>query len=129
MGTPQARKLRLRDGARVALVDAPDGWALTDAPEVTNAPSGPVDVVLRFVGCAADIGVGLASLERRIFPEDAIWFMWPRRAAGHHSDVTDEVIRAAVLSRGLVDVKVAAIDEDWSGLKVMWRRSERRAGR
>jgi hypothetical protein len=125
-GTPQAHKLGLRDGARVALVDPPDGWAFVDAPEVKYADNGSVDIVLRFVRYAAEIGAGLSSLERRIFPDGAIWFAWPRRAAGHRSDVTEEAIRTAVLPRGLVDVKVCAIDEDWSGLKVVWRREARR---
>ena len=51
---------------------------------------------------------------------------WPRRAAGHHSDITDNVIRESALPIGLVDVKVAAIDEDWSGLRLVWRVENRR---
>jgi hypothetical protein len=55
-------------------------------------------------------------------PEDALWLAWPRRAAGHESDLGDNVVRTAVLQTGLVDVKVAAIGEDWSGLRFVWRR-------
>jgi hypothetical protein len=116
--TPQARKLGLRPGARVALIDPPDGWAFTEAPEVEYVARGSADLILRFVRSAADIRTGLDSLERRIFPDGAIWFAWPRRAVGHRSDVTDNAIRATVLPRGLVDIKVCAIDDDWSGLKV-----------
>lgn len=124
-GAPQARKLGLRAGAQVDLVDPPDGWALTDAPPMHYVEQGPADVIVRFVRSADDIGVGLSSLERRIYPDGAIWFAWPRRARGHRSDVTDNTIRTAVLARGLVDVKVCAIDDDWSGLKVVWRRRDR----
>ncbi len=128
-GTPQARKLGLREGARVSLVDVPVGWQLDDPPAVVFTQNGPVDVVVRFVRSAAQIGKRLPQLERRIYPDGAIWFAWPRRAAGHVSDVTEDAIRAAVLADGLVDVKVCAIDQDWSGLKVVWRRSERNRGR
>jgi hypothetical protein len=126
--SPQSRKLGLRAGALVALIDPPNDWALTDPPPALEfADAGKVDVIVRFVRRAAEIGIRLPSLERRIFPDGAIWFAWPRRAAGHSSDVTDQAIRDAVLPRGLVDTKVCAIDEDWSGLKVVWRRSERPA--
>jgi hypothetical protein len=124
-GTPQARKLGLRDGARIALVDPPKGWALTDPPELEYVANGPADVVVRFVRSASEIGDGITDLESRVFPDGAIWFAWPRRAAGHKSDVTEDAIRAAVLPHGVVDVKVCAIDVDWSGLKVVWRKSER----
>jgi hypothetical protein len=124
-GTPQARKLGLRKGTRVALVDAPEGWGLTDPPPLCYVARGPADVIVRFVRSGKEINKNLASLERRIFPDGVIWFAWPRRAAGYTTDVTEEAIRAAVLPRGLVDVKVCAIDEDWSGLKVVWRRKNR----
>ncbi len=62
-----------------------------------------------------------------IFPAGALWVAWPRKAAGPVIDVTENAIRQAALARGLVDVKVAAIDEDWSGLKVIWRRELRKS--
>ena len=62
----------------------------------------------------------------RIFPSGAIWVAWPRKAAGHVSDVDENLIRNTALSMGLVDVKVAAIDTDWSGLKLVWRKELRR---
>lgn len=127
-GTPQARKLGLKPGCRISLIAAPDGWQLNDPPPATYITRGPADVVLKFCRTAADVQRGLAALETRIFPAGAIWLAWPRRAAGHVSDVTDEVIRAVVLPRGLVDVKVCAIDDDWSGLKVVWRTERRREG-
>jgi hypothetical protein len=119
-GTPQIRKLGIKAGMRVALDGAPRGWRLTDPPPVTRAAAGPADVVVWFVRSAAELA-GIAGRAERIFPAGALWIAWPRRAAGHVSDVTDNGIREAVLPLGLVDVKVAAIDDDWSGLKVVWR--------
>ena len=122
--TPQARKLGLKPGLRVALVDMPAGWALIDPPPFVAAGRGTVDVLIVFVREAAALD-RLEDLGRRIFPDGALWVAWPRRAAGHVSDVTENGIRDAVLPHGLVDVKVAAIDENWSGLKIVWR-TERR---
>lgn len=120
--TPQARKLGLKPGLRVGLDAAPDGWQLTDPPAVRYVPAGaPADVVISFVRAAAELTDRVAALGERIFPDGACWVAWPRRAAGHTSDVTENGIRAVMLPRGLVDVKVAAIDEDWSGLKIVWR--------
>jgi hypothetical protein len=125
-GTPQARKLGIKTGLRVALEHAPDGWALDDPPPYEDATgAGPADVIVSFVRRAADLAPQVAAAKDRIFPAGALWLAWPRRAGGHVSDVTENAIRAAVLPLGLVDVKVAAIDEDWSGLKVVWRRENR----
>jgi hypothetical protein len=122
--TPQARKLGLKPGLRVALDRAPSGWQLDDPPELTFVRSGPAGVIVAFVRSAGELS-RVARLGERIFPDGALWIAWPRRAAGHESDVTENGIRDAVLPLGLVDVKVAAIDEDWSGLKIVWRREKR----
>lgn len=68
----------------------------------------------------------LPDLAQRIYPTGTLWVAWPRRAAGHCSDVTDSNIRANALPPGIVDVKVAAIDPDWSGERYVWRVSARR---
>jgi hypothetical protein len=125
-GTPQVRKLGIKAGMRVAVEQAPAGWALMDAPQVIDAAGGPADVLVWFVRTAAQLGE-VAGLGQRIFPDGALWIAWPRRAAGHVSDVTENGIRGAVLPLGLVDVKVAAIDDDWSGLKIVWRKETRTA--
>jgi hypothetical protein len=64
-------------------------------------------------------------LGRRVFPAGAVWVAWPRKAAGHTSDILEQTIRDVALPLGLVDVKVAAIDRDWSGLRLVWRRELR----
>lgn len=126
--TPQARKLGLRAGQRISYLRIPEGWALQAPPEglsVVAAPE-PADVILAFFDEVPDLAGELPDLGRRVYPAGAVWALWPRRAAGHRSDVTENAIRDAALPLGLVDVKVAAVDEDWSGLRLVWRRAERR---
>jgi hypothetical protein len=124
----QAGKLGLRSGQRVYLHRAPSGWDLADPPDgLTDAGSdGPADVIIAFFTAAAQIAGDLDGLARRIYPAGALWVAWPRRAGGHSSDITDTVIREHALPMGLVDVKVAAIDENWSGLRLVWRVENRR---
>jgi len=102
-------------------VNCPDGWtSVRDCAE-----SGPADVIIAFFTVAAEIPAALPELAGRIYPAGAIWAAWPRRAGGHRSDITDNVIRSHALPLGLVDVKVAAIDNDWSGLRLVWRVANR----
>jgi hypothetical protein len=124
-GTPQARKLGLKPGLRVALDDPPPGWTLSGPPAGLQAADGAADVLIAFFRTAAEIPRRLPGLARRVYPDGAIWAAWPRRAAGHASDITDNIVRSHALELGLVDVKVAAIDEDWSGLRLVWRASNR----
>jgi hypothetical protein len=124
MVTPQARKIGLKPGSRVELIAAPPDWLLDDPPPIEPADAH-ADVLLHFVRARAEIEPALRAAGPRIFPAGALWVAWPRKAAGHVSDVDENAIRAAALDRGLVDVKVAAIDEDWSGLKIVWRRENR----
>ena len=124
----QARKLGLKPGQRVSLDDPPPNWAFADPPgglETVPAPE-EADVIVAFFSRAADIAIRLPDLARRIFPAGAVWAAWPRRAGGHTSDITDNVVREHALPLGLVDVKVAAIDDDWSGLRLVWRKENRR---
>lgn len=130
-GTAQARKLGLKPGMLVALDAPPDGWELADPPAGLLEPSAddpaddPADVIVAFFRAAHEITDRLPALGRRVFPAGAVWALWPRRAAGHVSDITDNVVRSCALDLGLVDVKVAAVDEDWSGLRLVWRTSNR----
>lgn len=122
-GRSQAAKLGLKPEHRVVLDSAPPGWALADPPEgLTDAdPDGSADVIVAFFTSAADLARRLEELARRIYPAGALWVAWPRRAKGHRSDITENLIREHALPIGVVDVKVAAIDEDWSGLRLVWR--------
>ena len=125
-GTPLAKKLGIKEGHRLALVNAPPGWAVPDLPGgVTVGAADGADTVIAFQRSAADLEAGIEGLGRAVFPDGAVWIAWPRRAAGHESDITENGIRDIVLPLGLVDVKVAAIDDNWSGLKLVWRRERR----
>jgi hypothetical protein len=128
-GTPLARKLGVRAGQRVTLLHAPDGWLVGELPEgvrvVRRRSTAASDVVVAFFGGLTALETAAPSLARAIVPDGALWLAWPRRAGGHHSDITDNAIRAAVLPIGLVDVKVAALSDDWSGLKTVWRKELR----
>ncbi len=126
----QARKLGLKPGQRVSLDDPPPGWTLSDPPDGLEyvgpgEASVEADVIIAFYTRADDIGARLPALAERIFPDGAVWAAWPRRAGGHTSDITDNVVREHALAMGLVDVKVAAIDADWSGLRLVWRVANR----
>jgi Protein of unknown function (DUF3052) len=126
-GRPQHAKLGLRSGQRVCLDHPPDDWALTDPPPGLEIVSGSefADVIVSFFVAAGSLDERLPELARRIHPDGALWVAWPRRAAGHNSDITDNVIRDHALPLGIVDVKVAAIDDDWSGLRLVWRKERR----
>ena len=126
-GTPLAKKLGIKPGHQLALVDAPDGWAVPDLPDgVTNRarPRAPTSS-LAFHRSAAELAAGIEALGQAVFPDRALWIAWPRKAGGYVSDITENGIRDVVLPLGLVDTKVAAIDDDWSGLKIVWRRERR----
>jgi hypothetical protein len=121
--TPQARKLGLKPELRVSLDHAPRGWRFTEPPAGLDpvTTNDAADLIVSFFTEAAQLGQRLPGLAERIRPAGAIWAAWPRRAGGHTSDITDNAVREQALPLGLVDVKVAAIDEDWSGLRLVWR--------
>jgi len=87
-------------------------------------PAG-FEVAVWFVRSLHELRAGLKKMAGATRPTASLWVAWPRKAGGHSSDVTDNAIRELVLPLGLVDVKVAALDQDWSGLKLVWRLSRR----
>jgi hypothetical protein len=122
--TPLARKLGIREGASVSLMDAPPGWSIPDLPdavEMRDDLAGPLDVVVAFVRARAALLERLPALREAIHRDGSLWIAWPRRAAGHRSDITENGLREDILPCGLVDTKVAALDGDWSGLRFVWR--------
>ncbi len=130
--TPLAKKLGVKPGSRLVVLHASADWTIDDLPEgVTlsrRKSAVPTEVVVAFFSTLATMQDELVDLSRLITVDGSLWLAWPRRAGGHHSDITDNHVRAAALPLGLVDVKVAALDDDWSGLKLVWRK-ERRAQR
>ena len=136
-GTPLAKKLGIRAGDRVALLGAPDSVRdalepLPDGARVTTSARGTLDVVVSFHDRRADVERRIPALLRILDVDGGIWMAWPKRTSGVPTDLTENVQREVWLPLGLVDTKVCAIDETWSGLRLCWRRELRedvRAGR
>jgi hypothetical protein len=126
-GTPLAEKLGIKQGATVALLDAEPGVIDELPPDVVikSRASGSADVVVFFVTKAAKLGRRMAVLEKMIFPSGSLWVAWPKRSSGVETDVTDHIVREVALPRGLVDNKVCAIDDTWTGLRLVWRLEHR----
>ncbi|WP_066527981.1 DUF3052 family protein [Erythrobacter sp. CCH5-A1] len=129
-GTPLAKKLTLRDGMRVwfdampeHVIDEIDEYAL----ELTFVadPAEGIDAAHVFVTEKAALAAHLAALRHQIAPDGQIWVSWPKKASKVHTDITEDTIRELCLPLGLVDTKVCAIDETWSGLKLVIRKELR----
>jgi len=122
-GTPLPQKLGIKAGHRVVVVGtAPSGFL----PDVeVRRRLGPADVIVAFFIERSDLERRLPALERSIFPAGGLWVAWPKRASGVATDLTEDVLREVALPRGLVDNKVCAIDETWSGLRLVWRKERR----
>ena len=126
-GTPQLKKLGVVPGVRLDVIDASPEWRFESDPVDVDlvAPDARADVIVAFCRSAADVERNVHTLGDRIRPAGALWIAWPRKAAGHVSDVTENLLRDVALPLGLVDNKVATIDTDWSGLRLVWRRENR----
>lgn len=124
-GTPLARKIGVKPGQRLALPHRPDGWDIPGLPDDVVVTDGDADVVVAFYHSRADLAVEAAGLTEALADHAMLWIAWPRRAAGHESDLTENLLREIFLPLGVVDVKVAALGEDWSGLKFVRRRENR----
>ncbi len=132
-GTPLVKKLGIREGHRVALLKPPDGF-LTDTlgplPDTTSVTRGlrgtrPFDVVVQFVKSRRDFERQLPKIRLRMQPAAGYWVAWPKRASRVPTDMTEDVVREVALPTGLVDNKVCAIDEVWSGLRLVIRKALR----
>jgi hypothetical protein len=127
-GTPLVKKLGIRPGDAIALLDRPPDWTIDRLPAdvtVRARARGPLDVIVAFFDRRAKLQRRLAVLIAALDPDGSLWIAWPRKAAGHVSDISENGLRELVLPRGLVDVKVAALDENWSALKFVWRKELR----
>ena len=129
-GTPLVRKLGFKPGMRVHYAGAPAGFAalvgeLPDGVRVLARPAADLDLVVLFVRERAELERRLAALHHRIRQDGMLWIAWPKRASRVPTDMTEDVVRDVALPRGLVDVKVCAIDDTWSGLKLVIRKELR----
>jgi hypothetical protein len=131
-GTPLARKLGIGEGDEVALIGAPERFedTLGELPDVASlhtdlADDARYDVIVAFITQRSELEAELPRLRIRMAPACGLWIAWPKRASRVPTDVTDQVIRDVVLPTGLVDNKVCAIDETWSGLRLVIRKQNR----
>jgi hypothetical protein len=133
-GTPLPRKLGIKPDSRLALLGAPPGFDATlgELPagvSIRRQARGPLDVILAFFVGRADLERRLPALARALQPAGGLWIAWPKRASGVASDLTENVVRELGLVAGLVDNKVCAVDEVWSGLRFVYRLRDRPSGR
>jgi hypothetical protein len=129
-GKPVPAKLGVKEGHRVLVAGAPDGFALEPLPggvAVHARPAGhaPYDLVLAFCPDRASLEKRFAPLAARLTTAGALWIAWPKKAGGLASDLDENVVRDVGLAAGLVDVKVIAVDHTWSGLKFVRRLKDR----
>ncbi len=132
-GTPLRKKLGLKADARAVLVDAPDDFAKTLGPiaidmgEPMAVDEGPLDFALLFVRERSAMEQSFPRFRERLQPDGMIWVAWPKKTSGLAGDLTDSVVREVGLAYGLVDTKVCAVDDIWSGLKFVFRLVDRPA--
>ncbi len=129
---PLARKLGIRPNEQLVALNAPEHYArlLHDLPagvELTSRVGTQAKFVHLFVTKRAELEKRLLSLREKVDDAGVLWVSWPKKAAKVPTDVTEDTIRAVALPLGFVDVKVCAVDETWSGLKLMIRRENRAA--
>jgi hypothetical protein len=129
-GTPLPKKLGIKPGFRVALFDMPPEVraelkdALSDCQSVKDA-KGRLDFAMTFVKSAAELRKKFSAIAKQLAPAGMMWVSWPKKTSGVASDLDENIVRKIGLDAGLVDVKVCAVNEIWSGLKFVIRVNDR----
>lgn len=131
-GTPLLKKLGIKAGSRVAFVGKPAGYEATlgELPpgiKLSEQLIGRFDSVQVFATEEADLAKRFARAKSHLLPDGMIWISWPKKSAGVKTNLNENRIREMGLALGLVDVKVCAVDETWSGLKFVYRVKDRRS--
>lgn len=132
-GTPLAKKLGYKPGTTVTMIGAPAfmtevvraAGATAQTAKGAKTIKGPVAAVHVFTDSAAALKAALPPAMKAVAPGGMIWVSWPKKASKVPTDITEDVIRKVALPLGLVDVKVCAVDEVWSGLKLVIRKTLR----
>jgi hypothetical protein len=128
-GTPLVQKLGIKSHHRVALVAAPPEFVLGALPAgaalQTHLRGGALDVILFFAASRSQLSERYAALAARLTPAGGLWIAWPKKASGMATDLSEDIVRAIGLEAGLVDNKVCAVDETWSGLRFVIRLADR----
>ena len=130
-GTPLVKKLGIKPGHRVAFIAAPRNYAATLGkmpPEVSvsRAPNGTLDFIQLFVRNRFELESELPHAQGVMAQDGMLWISWPKQASGIRTDLNENTIREFGLACGLVDVKVCAVDDTWSGLKLVYRLRDRK---
>jgi hypothetical protein len=131
-GTPLAKKLGIKDGHVLALLGAPAAFVdelegLPDGVTVRSRASGTADVVVSFHTERADLERRVPKLLDVLDVDGGLWIAWPKKASKVPTDITEDTVREVFLPLGLVDNKVCAITDIWSGLRVVWRIENRKS--
>ena len=129
-GTPLARKLGIGAESRVVAVGAPKGYRamlepLPPAVRFAAKVDRSTDIVHLFSTRRSELSKALAAYRRSLDPQATVWVSWPKKSAGVPTEITEDVVREVALPLGFVDVKVCAVDETWSGLKLVVRKELR----
>ncbi len=128
-GTPLAKKLGLKEGHRVWLINEPDYYLnlFSDLPEIKILKSRPKNVNFIHLFCSVqnELIKDYPDAKSAMLKDGMLWVSWPKKSSNIPSDLTRDWIRDYILERGLVDVKVCAVDENWSGLKFVYRLQDR----
>ncbi len=133
-GTPLPRKLGIKPGLMVVTINAPANYRrllgqIPDSVTFSNRVTANSMFVHLFTTKRSELERRLSILRDKISDNGAIWVSWPKKSSGISTDVTEDVIREIALPLGFVDIKVCAVDETWSGLKLMIRRENRKSKR
>jgi hypothetical protein len=132
-GTPLAKKLGIKPGGTLFPLGAPDHYRALIAPlpegvTIASDLTADVDVVHLFVTTRGQLASWLRHCLDAMRQDVAIWVSWPKKASKVATEVTEDVVRELALPLGLVDIKVCAVDDVWSGLKLVIRKENRRSG-
>ena len=130
-GTPLSKKLGIKEGITILTIDAPENYReliepLPGKATITNKKTRELDLIHFFTNSRDDLFRGLAEYKNLIKQDGAIWVSWFKRAAKLPTEISEDTVRDAALPLGLVDVKVCAIDDRWSGLKLVIRKENRK---
>ena len=130
-GTPLPKKLGIKEGSRIGLVNAPKSFKpqlgkLPDKARIFNTLNAPLDLIVAFVDREKTLAMKFPVLAEQLSTDGMIWVAWPKKSSGVKTDLTFDNVQRIGLDCGLVDVKICAIDDTWSGLKFVYRVKDRK---
>jgi hypothetical protein len=129
-GTPLAAKLGFKPGQSIVILGAPANYETLIGPTLremkrASSPGPAVDIVHMFTASRSRLSSALLDCRKKLKADAVLWVSWPKKASGVQTDITEDTIRELALPLGFVDIKVCAVDETWSGLKLMVRKQLR----